>query len=92
MDALARTRRDAPMRTAKPCGPDSPTLESSLAGRFARRWWLRSPVRQGEHGAAVKTIVQGRPALLRFTCGPTPVLFVARGPRVQSAPGFPCAL
>jgi len=25
---------------AKSCGPDSPTLESSLAGRIARRRWL----------------------------------------------------
>src|ERR1700742_5015671 len=30
--------------------------------------------------------------MLRLTCGPTPVLFVARDPRVQPAPGFPCAL
>src|SRR5215475_7851807 len=27
-----------------------------------------------------------------YTCGPTPVLFVAPGPWVRSAPGFPCAL
>jgi hypothetical protein len=26
-----------------------------------RRWWLTSPVHQGERGAAVKTIVQGMP-------------------------------
>jgi len=25
---------------AKSCGPDPPTLGSSLAGHFARRWWL----------------------------------------------------
>src|SRR5690242_2183198 len=30
--------------------------------------------------------------MLRLTCGPTPVLFVARDPWVQPAPGFPCAL
>ena len=28
---------------------------------FAERWWLTSPVHQGERGAAVKTIVQGMP-------------------------------
>jgi hypothetical protein len=45
-----------------------------------------------EHEGNRKTTAQGRPECFRFTCGPTPVLFVARGPRVQSAPGLPCAL
>jgi hypothetical protein len=35
-------------RTAKSCGPDSPTLESSLAVRPARRRRLESPARRGE--------------------------------------------
>ena len=39
------------------------TTMSALTGptRRAERWWLTSPVRQGERGAAVKTIVQGMP-------------------------------
>src|ERR1700722_14327121 len=28
---------------------------------FHRRWWLTSPVHQGDHGGAVKTIAQGMP-------------------------------
>jgi hypothetical protein len=52
----------------------------------------RKPGHRGEHEASRKTTAQGKPELLRLTCGPTPVLFVARGPRVQPAPGFPCAL
>src|ERR1700743_3757169 len=50
-----------PLRTAKPCGPDTPTLVSSFAGRFAKQWWLTSPVHQGERGPAVKTVGRGMP-------------------------------
>src|ERR1700722_11677551 len=28
---------------------------------FHKRWWLTSPVHQGDHGGAVKTIAQGMP-------------------------------
>jgi hypothetical protein len=52
----------------------------------------RKPGHRGEHEVSRKTTAQGKPECFRFTCGPTPVLLVARGPRVQSAPGFPCAL
>jgi len=41
-------------RTAKSCGPDPPTLGSSLQGlRPGRRRWLESPARRGEHVYAV---------------------------------------
>ena len=50
-------------RTAKSCGPDSPTLESSLSMMIGRRWWLTSPAHQGEREAAVKTIAQGMPGV-----------------------------
>jgi hypothetical protein len=55
------TRRVTPKRTAKPCGPGPPTLGSSSARHFEERRWLSSPAHRGEHGAAVKTIAQGRP-------------------------------
>ena len=42
-----RARR---LRTAKPCGPDTPTLVSSLAGDPARRRRLTSPALRGERG------------------------------------------
>src|SRR5690348_18484882 len=49
-----RARRE---RTAKSCGPDLPTLGSSLSGdEPVRRWRLSSPALQGEHEAAVNTI------------------------------------
>jgi hypothetical protein len=37
------------------------------------RWWPTSPAHQGEHGAAVKTIAQGRPGRSARTCGSCPV-------------------
>ena len=52
----------------------------------------KEPGHRGEREGNRNTIAQGKPELLRLTCGPTPVLFVARGPWVQSAPGLPCAL
>jgi hypothetical protein len=61
--------------------------------KFAREMTVaRKPGHREEHEVSRKTTAQGKPVLLRLTCGPTPVLFVARGPWVQPAPGFPCAL
>src|SRR6185437_12809647 len=51
-----RARRARPARTAKSCGPDLPTLVSSSARRIVERWWLKSPVHQGEHVYAVKPL------------------------------------
>src|SRR5665647_1711727 len=39
-----RERRARARRTAKPCGPDAPTLASSRVEISARRWWQESPV------------------------------------------------
>jgi len=88
-------RRAMGSRTAKSCGPDSPMLESSLSMMIDRRWWLTSPVHQGEREAAVKTIAQGNAGC--FGC---PVVACVRkvhflctqGSRVQPASGIPCAL
>jgi len=49
------------LRTAKPCGPDAPTLASSFAKQFARRRWQESPVTGESAEETVKTIAQGRP-------------------------------
>src|SRR5580704_16269760 len=39
-----------------------PDAGVQFAGRNSRkRWWLTSPVHQGDHGGAVKTIAQGMP-------------------------------
>jgi hypothetical protein len=64
-------RRAVRSRTVKPCGPDLPTLGSSLSRcdfglaaktpRSARRRGLASPVPRGERGVSRKTIAQGVP-------------------------------
>src|ERR1700722_19067821 len=35
---------------------------------FHGRWWLTSPVHQGDHGGAVKTIAQGMPFVSGGPC------------------------
>ena len=52
------------MRTAKPCGPDPPTLGSSLSMMIDKRRWLQSPVHRGERGISRKTMAQGVPDCL----------------------------
>ena len=68
MDALAAQDERRLKRTAKSCGPDTPTLVSSWRKQFRRRRWLSSPAHRGEHEAAVKTIAQGRSGENRRTC------------------------
>src|ERR1700742_370705 len=55
----------------------------------------RKPGHQGEHDISRKAIAQGRPDCLRFTCMLVCAFFCASmhtRPRVQRAPGLPCAL
>jgi hypothetical protein len=92
---IKRARRARSMRTAKPCGPDTPMLVSSSVRRIAERWWLTSPVHQGERGAAVKTIAQGMPDCLGCpvaACVRKVHLLCTQGSRVRPASGIPCAL
>jgi hypothetical protein len=62
---------------------------------FAGRWWLTSPVHQGERGAAVNTIAEGMPdcfgALLLPSLRKVHSL-CRQGLRVRPASGVPCAL
>jgi hypothetical protein len=44
MDAGSAKDEGASLRTAKSCGPDAPTLASSVAEVSARRRWQTSPV------------------------------------------------
>jgi hypothetical protein len=53
----------APTRTAKSCGPDAPTLASSLQVVTCRRRWQKSPVAGESTKETVKTIAQGRPGV-----------------------------
>ena len=81
-------------RTAKSCGPGAPTLASSWrrCSRIVPMTVAKEPGHRGEHEVSRKPLrresrrCSGSPVVL------PPCFFVARGPWVQSAPGFPCAL
>ena len=86
MDAHLPQKRAAGARTAKPCGPDPPTLGSSLVDdESVRRWWLKSPVHQGERGVSRKAIAQGVPDVFGFTCSD-----YAGGPSLCCPLGYGC--
>src|ERR1700678_1155769 len=60
---------------------------------FHRRWWLTSPVHQGDHGGAVKTIAQGMPFVSGGPCECACVFLLLHAwLRVHRASGIPCAL
>src|SRR5580698_10827171 len=70
-----------------------PDAGVQFAGRNSRRrWWLTSPVHQGDHGGAVKTIAQempgtpGEPVVTTLVCF---VLFCMRGCGCIAPPAFP---
>jgi hypothetical protein len=74
------------------CPPDAGVKPCEM---IARRWWLTSPVHQGERGAAVKTIAQGMPDCLGcpvVACVRKVHLLCTQGSRVRPASGIPCAL
>ena len=88
----ARRRRQLHGR-AKACGPDPPTLGSSLCQDVSqRRRWLQSPVHRGERAISRKpSRGECRMFWLNLWYLP-PALFVAGGPWVRPAPGIPRAL
>src|SRR5438046_5133443 len=81
-------------RTAKPCGPDAPTLASSFAGSDSCEATVaKEPGHRGERVISRKPLRrEGRN--VRRTCGDyARVLFFLHARlRVRRAPGFPCAL
>ena len=85
---------DVDPRTAKSCGPDAPTLASSLRKLFRRRRWQESPVTGESTKETVKTIAQGRPGISGEPVVTMLVCFFNSHARlrVHWAPGFPCAL
>jgi hypothetical protein len=60
MDALRRKTCSA-MRTVKPCGPDSPTLESSIVEMIDNVTGAIKPGTPGRSRSSRKTIAQGMP-------------------------------
>src|SRR5580704_11311988 len=85
-------RRSAWARTAKSCGPDTPTLVSSVACTKCDVTGARKPGPRGEREVSRKPLRrEGR--MFGQTCGSFPVLFYMHGgPWVRPAPGLPCAL
>src|SRR6202008_4680198 len=84
--------RKRSQRTAKSCGPGAATLASIRSACAGTATVTIKAAHRGEHEGNRKTFARGKPGCPGCTCSSTPVLFVARGLRAQSAPGFPCAL
>src|SRR5258707_5822094 len=78
-------------RTAKSCRSDAPMLASSLR-EGAQATVSNKPGHRGEREVSRKTIAQGRPGLLRCTCGDYArvlYLFRTRGRGCIGHPAFP---
>ena len=69
VDAGGASDEGAFSRTAKSCGPDAPTLESSLWRQLRRRRWQESPVTGESTKETVKTIARGMPGVFRCDRG-----------------------
>ena len=95
MDAEGATRRARRKRTAKSCGSGAAVLALSFArSKFAGDGGKRAVLR-GEHEVSRKAIAQGRPECSRCTCMLVCTFCLRKSharPRVQQAPGLPCAL
>jgi hypothetical protein len=64
MDAGGASDEGAVLRTAKPCGPDTPTLvSSSREASFLGTTVARKPGHRGERGISRKTIAQETPGV-----------------------------
>ena len=63
-------------RTAKSCGPDAPTLASSLAGSIPQATVANKPGHRGEHEVSRKTIARGMPGCSGVLVVTTLVCFI----------------
>src|SRR6202035_2342333 len=88
---MALLTRAPLLRTAKSCGPDAPTLASSVAEVSARRWWQESPVTRESAKETVKTIARGMPDVSGVTVVTNACAFYhcARGCGRAERPAFP---
>jgi hypothetical protein len=91
--AFAR-RRLRMWRTAKPCGPDTPTLVSSLLRRCCDRAGDGGLQARCTRGSIVspQTIAQGGPGLLGRSCRSAACFLLHADHGAPPAPVFPCAL
>src|SRR5580693_9775425 len=93
--ALGAAGRRRSSRTAKPCGPGTPTLVSSWREQSCQRRWLKSPAHRGDHGISRKTIAQGMPGQSGEPVATMLVCSLTTSHtrlRVHWASGIPCAL
>jgi hypothetical protein len=93
---LARDERHS-LRTAKSCGPDARNagVKSSGGRRLPAAMVARGSDSPGRARISRQAIAQGRPECSRFTCMLVCAFLCASmhtRPRVQRAPGLPCAL
>ena len=89
---LWRARRARPVRPAKSCGPDPPTLGSSFAKQVFRLTTVARKARTpGRSRISRNTIAQGRPGRSGRTCGFELVCFLhcTRGRGCARHPAFP---
>ena len=91
-----RRRRTRLKRTAKSCGSDVAVL-ASRSGEAKLLWdnGGKRAVLRGEHEVSRKAIAQGRPECSRCPVCSCALFVCAKSharPRVQQAPGLPCAL
>jgi hypothetical protein len=88
-------RRSAQARTAKSCGPDPPTLGSSLRMTSSQATAARKPGTPRRTRISRQPIAQGTPvvpaALSLLACAKCTFL-CTQGSRVRPASGVPCAL
>jgi hypothetical protein len=87
--ACRRAGRAWLTRTAKSCGPDLPTLGSSLCVTSAQAMVAKKPGTPGRARIRRQTIAQGMP-VLRRTCGDCRLLFLLQaGHGCCQRPAFP---
>jgi hypothetical protein len=93
VDAGGASDEGAESRTAKSCGPDAPTLASSLRDE-AQTTVTKKPDRRGEHDISRKTIARGMSGETGVTVVTMLVCFFTLHARLRArrAPGIPCAL
>jgi hypothetical protein len=94
VDASGATDESAELRTAKSCGPGAPTLALSFVEMICEATVAKEPGHRGEHEVSRKPLrgeSRSDSAEPVCSCAFSYVHLHAR-PRVQRAPGFPCAL
>ncbi len=93
MDVKAAPDERRPARTAKSCGPDTPTLVSRADAQASCAMVANKPGAPGRPRISRKAIRAGKAGMSWPNLWFLPrAFFTARGPWGRQAPGLPCAL